>query len=74
MKVICKQCKSSWTHTENLTSAGINWLGEDTLKWRCPTCGHIVERARPLQFPAANYGPNEDIGDLSRRLPDEYEG
>lgn len=74
MKVICKQCKTTWTHLENRVSAGISWLGEDTIKWKCPSCGHIVERSRPLQFPASNYGPNENLGDLSRQLPDEYEG
>ncbi len=74
MNITCKECRFIWSHTENRVGGGISWLGEDTIKWRCPNCGHIVERSRPLQFPAANYGGSKDMVDLSRSLPDEYEG
>jgi DNA-directed RNA polymerase subunit RPC12/RpoP len=70
----CQICRTSWIHPENRLSGGINWLGEDSIRWRCPSCGHVVVWERPLQFPHSNYGPNEDIGSLHRVLPEEYEG
>ena len=70
----CTICRTSWIHPENRFSGGINWLGEDSIRWKCPRCGHVVIWERPLQFPHNNYGTNEDIGGLYRVLPEEYEG
>jgi predicted RNA-binding Zn-ribbon protein involved in translation (DUF1610 family) len=74
MKVICKQCKTEWIHPANRILFGVNVFGEDTIKWKCPKCGHIVERSMPFRLHLNDYGPIEDLGDLSRKLPKEYEG
>ena len=42
MKIICKKCKSTWTHPENFVGSEVSYIGEYIKKWKCPQCGHIV--------------------------------
>jgi len=73
MKIRCKQCKTTWESPDNRVSEGISWLGEDSVRWRCPSCGRVVIWQRPLRYPAGNYG-TVTIDDLEKRFPSEYEG